>query len=144
MADLFCGLGSFTLPLAAKAVVSAWDVTEPSVRALERAAGRAGLGGRVAAGVRDLDRQPLEARDLDAFDAIVFDPPRAGAKAQAEHLADARAERIVGVSCNPATFARDARILAGGGYALDRVTPIDQFTHSAHVELAAAFTRTRA
>ncbi|MBF0248638.1 MAG: class I SAM-dependent RNA methyltransferase [Alphaproteobacteria bacterium] len=144
VADLFCGLGSFTMPLAAKAVVSAWDVTEPSVRALERAAGRAGLGGRVAAGVRDLDRQPLEARDLDAFDAIVFDPPRAGAKAQAEHLADARAERIVGVSCNPATFARDARILAGGGYALDRVTPIDQFTHSAHVELAAAFTRTRA
>ena len=141
VADLYCGLGSFTVPLAQRAIVEAWDATENPVRALERAAGRADLGGRITAHVRDLDRQPLEAGDLAKFDAVVFDPPRAGAQEQACHLADADVERIVGVSCNPATFARDARILVDGGFELLAVQPIDQFTYSPHVELVAHFAR---
>lgn len=141
IADLYCGLGSFTLPLAQRAIVDAWDATEAPVRALERAAGRAGLGGRVNATVRDLDRQPLEAKELSKFAAVVFDPPRAGALEQVRYLAEAPVERVVGVSCNPATFARDARILADGGFGLLSVQPIDQFTYSSHVELVAHFSR---
>ena len=139
--DLFCGLGSFTLPLAQRAVVEAVDSVEAPVRALERAAGRADLGGRVSAQVRDLARQPLETGELNKFDAVVFDPPRAGAAEQAQQLAHADVPLVVGVSCNPATFARDARILADTRYGLVSVQPIDQFTYSPHVELVAHFVR---
>ena len=141
VADLYCGLGSFSLPLAQRAIVDAVDATEAPVRALERAAGRADLGGRVSASVRDLDRQPMEAKELAKFDAVVFDPPRAGAATQAVHLAQADVARVVGVSCNPATFARDARTLVDGGFELVLVQPIDQFTYSPHVELVAHFAR---
>ncbi len=141
IADLFCGLGSFTIPLAAQAIVEAYDLTEGPVRALERAAGRANLGGRIVASVRDLGRQPLDVKELSKFDAVVFDPPRAGAADQVQYLADADVARVVGVSCNPATFARDARILVDGGFKLLSVQPIDQFTYSAHVELVAHFAR---
>lgn len=141
IADLFCGLGSFSIPLSQQAIVDALDSVEVSIRALERGAGRAGLGGRVSATVRDLDRQPMDTRELAKFDAVVFDPPRAGAAEQVRYLADADVARVVGVSCNPATFARDARILADGGYRLVSVQPIDQFTYSPHVELVAHFTR---
>ncbi len=141
IADLYCGLGSFTLPLAENAIVRAVDSVTDAVRALERAAGRAGLGGRVMAEVRDLERNPLEAKELTKFDAIVFDPPRAGARAQAARIAASGVERVVAVSCNLATFARDARILVDGGYRLIEVLPIDQFTYSAHVELVAQFAR---
>jgi len=141
VADLYCGLGSFTIPLSQQAIVDAVDATEAPVRALERAAGRADLGGRVTAHVRNLDRQPLEAPDLAKFDAVVFDPPRAGAAEQVRHLADADVTRVVGVSCNPATFARDARTLVDGGFELLSVQPIDQFIYSPHVELVAHFAR---
>lgn len=141
VADLFCGLGSFTLPLAQRAVVEAVDSVEAPLRALERAAGRADLGGRVSVQVRDLTRQPLETGELNKFDAVVFDPPRAGAAEQAQYLAYADVPSVVGVSCNPATFARDARILADVKYELVSVQPIDQFTYSSHVELVAHFVR---
>jgi len=141
VADLFCGLGSFSIPLAQQSIVTAVDAIEAPVRALERAAGRAGLGGRVVASVRDLSRQPLDERELAKFDAVVFDPPRAGAADQVRYLADSRVPRVVGVSCNPATFARDARPLADGGYRLLSVQPIDQFTYSPHVEVVAHFAR---
>jgi 23S rRNA (uracil1939-C5)-methyltransferase len=91
------------------------------------------------ADVRDLQRRPFQTDDLRKIDAVIFDPPRAGAAAQAEHLAQSGVARIVAVSCNPATFARDARIVVDGGYGLARVTPVDQFTWSAHVELVALF-----
>ncbi|TCS62642.1 class I SAM-dependent RNA methyltransferase [Varunaivibrio sulfuroxidans] len=141
IAELYCGMGSFTFALAQIAPVFAVEGFAPAVRALERAAGRAGLGGMIRAEVRDLDRAPLDARELKRFDTVVFDPPRAGAAAQAAALAHGAARTIVAVSCNPATFARDARILVDGGYALQSLTPIDQFAYSAHVELVAGFAK---
>lgn len=141
IADLYCGLGSFTLPLSRQAVVRAVDMIEAPVRALERAAGRADLGGRVVAEVRDLDRQPIEAKVLSKFDAVVFDPPRVGAAEQVGQIAASTVGLVVAVSCNPATFARDARILVDGGYRLIDVLPVDQFTFSPHVELVARFER---
>jgi 23S rRNA (uracil1939-C5)-methyltransferase len=142
IADLYCGVGTFALPLAkGGANVTAIDGDAPSVAALARAAGTAGFGGNVTTEVRDLARRPLLADDLKRFDCVVFDPPRAGAAAQAETLAASNVARVVAVSCNPATFARDAAILAAGGYALEAVTPVDQFVWSGHVELVGVFSR---
>jgi 23S rRNA (uracil1939-C5)-methyltransferase len=90
---------------------------------------------------RDLDRSPLPARDLARFDAIVFDPPRAGADAQSREIAASAVPCVVGVSCNPVTFARDARTLVDGGYRLTGVVPVDQFLWSTHVELVGTFVR---
>ena len=140
IADLFSGCGSFTFPLAARgAAVHAVEGEEAPVRALEAAAAAAGLN--VTAEVRDLARRPLHAAELKRFDAVVFDPPRAGAAAQAELLAQAGPARVVAVSCNPATLSRDLDILVRGGYGLDIVTPIDQFGWSAHLEAVAVLTR---
>jgi len=141
IADLYCGLGSFTLPLARKAIVRAVDSLDAPVQALKRAAGRSELGGRVVAEVRNLDRQPLEPAELNKFDAVVFDPPRAGAAAQAAQIALSDVPRVVAVSCHPGAFARDARTLVDGGYQLVDVLPVDQFPFSPHVELVARFTR---
>jgi len=91
--------------------------------------------------VRDLARRPLSVAELKPFDAVVFDPPRSGARAQAEMLAASGVARIAAISCNPASFARDARILIDGGYRLSALTPIDQFLWSSHVELVAIFQR---
>jgi len=91
--------------------------------------------------VRDLFREPLSAKELESFDAVVLDPPRAGAAAQAVALAASRVAIVAAISCNPATLARDARILIDGGYRLERVTPIDQFLYSPHVEAVAIFRR---
>ncbi len=137
IADLYAGLGTFTFALAARASVHAVDGARPAVSALTAAAARAGLGVRVSAEARDLEMRPLMADELRRFDAVVFDPPRAGAKAQSEALAASTVPRVVAVSCNPATFARDARALVDGGYRLTRVVPVDQFIWSPHVELVA-------
>ncbi len=140
IADLYCGCGTFTFPLAKEARVWAIDGLDWQVRAVERAARDAGLHG-VVAECRNLDRKPLSAGDLDRIDMALFDPPRAGAKAQAETLAGSAVPVVVAVSCNPATFARDARILTDGGYGLTRILPIDQFPWSPHLELVATFRR---
>jgi len=137
VADLYCGLGTFALPLAKGRRMRAADSDVAAVAALEAAARAAGL--QIAAEVRDLQRRPFMADDLKGLDAVIFDPPRAGAAVQAGHLATSPVPRVIAVSCNPATFARDARILADGGYALVQVAPVDQFTWSAHVELVAVF-----
>ncbi|HEX9881810.1 MAG TPA: class I SAM-dependent RNA methyltransferase [Hyphomicrobium sp.] len=139
VADLFCGLGTFTFPLAASATVLSVDGDRQAITALENAAKRTPGLKPIEAKVRDLFREPLSAKELERFDAVVFDPPRAGAGAQANVLAKSRVATIVAVSCNPATLARDARILIDGGYALERVTPIDQFLYSPHVEAVAVF-----
>jgi 23S rRNA (uracil1939-C5)-methyltransferase len=137
VADLFAGVGPFALRLAERARVSAFDDDEAAVAALKRAAtGTSGLK-PIAAERRDLFKNPLVAAELKAFDAVVFDPPRQGAQAQSMQLASSRVPRIVAVSCNPGTFARDMRILANGGYRLTAVTPVDQFRYSAHVEIVA-------
>src|SRR6185437_14675217 len=137
VADLYAGIGTFTFALAARAAVHAVEGARPAAAA----ATRAGLGGRVTSERRDLDARPLTAAELAGFDAVVFDPPRAGARMQSAALAAAHVPRVVAVSCNPASFARDARLLVDGGYRLTRVQPIDQFVWSPHVELVAFFER---
>ena len=139
VADLFCGLGTFTFPLARKAKVLAVDGDRAAVAALKEAALRAQGLKAVETKVRDLSREPLSRTELGPFDAVVFDPPRAGAKAQAEALARSKVPVVIAVSCNPATLARDARILVDGGYRIKRVSPIDQFVFSAQVEAVAVF-----
>lgn len=141
IADLYAGLGSFAFPLSATAPVHAVEVVGDAMAVLKTAAGRANLGGRITAEVRDLDANPLTPKELRAFDGVVFDPPRAGAEAQARELAESDVATVVAVSCNPATFARDARILIEGGYEMGPVMPVDQFPYTAHVELVAVFRR---
>lgn len=135
--DLFSGLGTFALALDGQ--VTAAEAARDAVLSLKSAASRAGRA--VMAEHRDLYRRPYDAQELAAFDAIVLDPPRAGALEQVRQLAESAVPRIAYVSCNPATFARDAEILVAGGYCLDRVRPVGQFRWSTHVELAAAFSR---
>jgi 23S rRNA (uracil1939-C5)-methyltransferase len=138
VADLFCGVGPFALRLAERAKVIAADADEAAVLALREAAKTPGLK-PIAAERRDLFRRPFLAHELERLDAVVFDPPRQGAEAQARALAASKVPLIVAVSCNAATFARDAAIMAGGGYRLTAVTPVDQFRYSAHVEMVARF-----
>jgi 23S rRNA (uracil1939-C5)-methyltransferase len=140
IADLFAGVGPFALRLAETARVTAADSDEAAIAALKRAAAAPGLK-PIAAQVRDLFRRPFTSKELDAHHAVVFDPPRQGAEAQARMLAGSRVPLVVAVSCNPATFVRDAGLLAAGGYALTRVTPIDQFRYTAHVEIVARLER---
>ena len=132
-ADLFAGLGAFALALPGQ--VYAAEASRDAMLALKRAAPA------VAAEHRDLYRRPLDAAELAIFEAVVLDPPRAGAAEQIAALASSTVARIGYASCNPATFARDARTLADGGYALSWVRPVGQFRWSTHVELAGCFTR---
>jgi 23S rRNA (uracil1939-C5)-methyltransferase len=140
--DLFSGMGTFTFPLAQSASVLAVDGDKQAIAALQNAAKRTPGLKPIEAKVRDLFREPLSARELQGFDAAVFDPPRAGAATQAQSLVDSPINTVVAVSCNPATLARDARILIDGGFELERVTPIDQFLFSPHIEAVAVFRRT--
>ena len=142
IADLFAGVGPFTLRLAERTRVTAVDNDAEAISALRRAAAMTQGLKPVEAHVRDLFRRPLVPIELESFEAVVFDPPRQGAEAQARELAASRVPLVVAVSCNPASFARDARILVDGGYRLVRVTPVDQFLYSAHVELVGLFQRT--
>jgi 23S rRNA (uracil1939-C5)-methyltransferase len=139
VADLFCGLGTIALPLARARSVHGIDGDLAMVAALKQAVAMARTDPplRLSVEHRDLSRRPLQADELARFQAVVFDPPRAGAQAQAEPLARSRVPLVLAVSCNPATFARDARTLVDGGYRLERVTPVDQFVWSPHVELVA-------
>ncbi|MFZ2158637.1 MAG: class I SAM-dependent RNA methyltransferase [Bradyrhizobium sp.] len=141
IADLFCGVGPFALRLAAKARVDAFDSDAGAVTALQKAATSTPGLKPVRAEARDLFRRPLMPPELRDYDAVVFDPPRQGAEAQARQLAASKIPVVVAVSCNVATFARDARILVDGGYTMQSVTPVDQFRHTSHVELVAKFTR---
>jgi 23S rRNA (uracil1939-C5)-methyltransferase len=139
IADLFCGVGPFALRLAAKSRVFGYDSDAPAIGALQKAVTSTSGLKPIKAEIRDLFQRPLVPQELRDIDAVVFDPPRQGAQAQAERLAASRVPLVVAVSCNVATFARDARILLGGGYKIDGVTPVDQFRHTPHVELVARF-----
>ncbi len=141
VADLFCGSGSFTFPLATVAPVLAADASAAGIAALK--AGVSSTSGlrQITAEARDLFRRPLSPFDLKGCDAIVFDPPRAGAIDQVQQIATTKASVVVGVSCNPTTFARDARVLIDAGFRLETVTPVDQFLWSDHVELVGVFRR---
>jgi len=137
VADLFCGSGTFALRLAARASVHAVESDAAPLAALDRAARLAGGLRQVTAERRDLFRRPLIARELERFDGLVFDPPRAGAQGQSRQIARSDVPRVAAVSCNPATLARDLAILVAGGYRVASVTPIDQFLWSGHVEAVA-------
>jgi 23S rRNA (uracil1939-C5)-methyltransferase len=141
IADLFCGVGPFALRLAAKSRISAFDSDAGAVAALQKAATSTSGLKPVKAEARDLFRRPLMPQELRDYDAVVFDPPRQGAQAQAQQLATSKVPVVVAVSCNVATFARDARILVDGGYRIEGVTPVDQFRHTPHVELVARFSK---
>jgi 23S rRNA (uracil1939-C5)-methyltransferase len=144
VADLYCGCGAFALPLlAAGRQVRAADSAADHVAALDAAARRAGFGAQLRAEARDLGRRPLLGDDLAGLDAVVIDPPRPGAPQQAKALAASAVPTIVYVSCNPASFARDARVLIDGGYSLESVRPLDQFVFSPHLELVGVFRRQR-
>ena len=139
LVDLFAGCGTFALPLAETAEVHAVEGNKPALAALQMAANRTPGLKPVTTEARDLFRRPLLPDELARFDAVVIDPPRAGALAQTEQIAAAQVPVICAISCNPVTFARDARHLLQAGYSLDWVQVVDQFRWSAHVELAARF-----
>jgi 23S rRNA (uracil1939-C5)-methyltransferase len=141
IADLFCGVGPFALRLAVKSRVSAFDSDAGAIAALQKAATSTSGLKPLKAAARDLFRRPLVPQELRDYDTVVFDPPRQGAEAQARQLAASKIPVVVAVSCNIATFARDARILIDGGYQIEGVTPVDQFRHTPHVELVARFRR---
>jgi 23S rRNA (uracil1939-C5)-methyltransferase len=139
IADLYAGCGTFTFALAEGAKVHSVE-GDPSAQEALAAAAR-GLGGRVTAERRDFARSPLTPAELERFDALLLDPPRAGAKAQTAAIATSRLDLVAYVSCDPGSFARDARLLIDGGFRLERVLPIDQFPWSAHLELVGVFRR---
>ncbi|KMO37562.1 RNA methyltransferase [Methylobacterium tarhaniae] len=139
--DLFSGAGAFSLALAEAHTVHAVEGEEGALKALDRAFRETGGLRTVTTERRDLFRRPLLAPELDRFDAIVFDPPRAGAEAQSARIAESKVPVVVGVSCDAGSFARDAALLVRGGYRLETVTPVDQFRHSPHVEIVGVFRR---
>jgi 23S rRNA (uracil1939-C5)-methyltransferase len=141
VADLFSGVGTFALRLARAANVHAVEGDSAAIAALDRSLRKPQGLKKVTFEKRDLFRRPLVPEELEPFAAVVFDPPRAGAQAQAEMLAKSKVKTIVAVSCNPATLARDLRILIDGGYALHSVTPVDQFHFSPHIEAVAVLKR---
>jgi 23S rRNA (uracil1939-C5)-methyltransferase len=136
--DLFSGAGTFTLPLASTATMHAVESDEAALAALDRAARKTQGLKPVTTEKRDLFRRPLTAAELQRFDAAVIDPPRAGAEAQSAQLAASSIRRVAMVSCNAGTFARDLRLLVDGGYRIRRITPVDQFLWSPHIEIVAA------
>ncbi len=141
IADLFSGVGTFALRLGRQANVHAVEGDAAALAAFDKALRKPQGLKKVTFERRDLSRRPLVKEELEPYDAVVFDPPRAGAQAQAEQLALSKVKTIVAVSCNPATLARDLRILLDGGYVLQSVTPVDQFHYSPHIEAVAVLTR---
>jgi len=142
IADLFAGCGTFALPLSERAEVHAVEGDAAMLAALDRGWRQAGGLSRITTEARDLFRRPLLPDELARFDAVVLDPPRAGAEAQVTEIARSSVRTVAMVSCNPVTFARDARLLTAAGFALQPVTVVDQFRWSPHIEIVAAFTRT--
>ncbi len=140
--ELYTGCGTITFALAQRVRVTAWEGDAASAAALRTAANGAGLAGRITATQRDLARQPLQARELAGFSAVVLDPPAAGAAAQMAQIAAAKVPVVAYVSCNPATLARDARMLQQVGYGVRSATPIDQFLWSARLESVVVFDHT--
>jgi len=140
IADLFSGIGTFALPLLPGRRVHAVEQSPAALDALAAAVRRAEQTG-LTVERRDLMARPLLPAELSRYNAVLFDPPRAGAAAQCEQLAQSTVPTVIAVSCNPASFARDAAILRKGPYRLDWVLPVDQFLWSNHVELVALFRR---
>ena len=143
IADLFAGVGTFSLRLAQHARVHAVESEASALAALDRAARTTAHLKPITLEQRDLFKRPLQPLELNQFDTVVFDPPRAGAEAQVRQLARSDVKTVIGVSCNAGTFARDAKILIESGYELQKLWPVDQFLYSAHIELVALFTKAK-
>jgi 23S rRNA (uracil1939-C5)-methyltransferase len=141
VADLFCGIGPFALRLAERAPVAAFDSDRAGIAALDHAARHTRGLKQLTASARDLFREPLTRFELEAFDCVVLDPPRAGAEAQTREIAASKLKRVVMISCDARSFARDARLLVDAGFTLSRLIGVDQFAYSTHIEVGAAFTR---
>jgi len=141
VADLFCGVGTFALPLARKVQVFAVDSDKRALAALEAASRQASGLKPIEVRGRDLFREPLSPKELEGFDAVVFDPPRAGAAEQTERISRSKVRHVIAVSCAPTTLARDAKTLIDAGFKMGTVTPIDQFLYSPHTEAIAVFKR---
>ena len=139
--DLYGGLGTLTLPLLPAAGVTIVEGSQSAVDAANAALRKATLAGIAQAVARDIRREPLSVEELDAFDLAVLDPPMAGAASQARELALSRIPTLIYASCDPRSFAADARVLIDGGYRLERLLPVDQFLWSTHIELIALFRR---
>ncbi|MFD2206291.1 23S rRNA (uracil(1939)-C(5))-methyltransferase RlmD [Kiloniella antarctica] len=139
VADLFSGCGTFTFPLSKRAHVHAIEGDERAIAALTSASRRNDTAHKVTTDCRDLVKDPVTADELLGGDCVVLDPPRTGAKEQCYELAQSDINTIIYVSCNPTTFARDAKILVESGYVLKEVTPVDQFVWSGHLEIVACF-----
>lgn len=137
--DLFCGRGTFSLPLSSKLSIDAFDLEARSVNVLQKAAHKAGRN--ITARVRNLFEAPLEQKELAKYDFAVINPPRAGALKQCKFIASSNIQKLVMVSCEPKTFARDAKILIDGGYKLENITPVDQFIWSNHIEIVGVFSK---
>lgn len=140
-ADLFCGIGTFTLPMAKFATVLAVETEQTALDALNKTASRTKRIKRIKTLRRDLYKHPMSHIELKKIDGVLFDPPRAGASAQCEQLVKSGVGRVAAISCNPVSFARDARILIDGGFEMKSLQPVDQFLWSPHIELAATFER---
>jgi 23S rRNA (uracil1939-C5)-methyltransferase len=143
VADLFAGLGTFALRLKETAQVTAIEADVGAVAAMKQASDALAGGKTLTAIARDLFRAPYTPHEMKGVDAVVFDPPRAGAEAQAVQLARSKVKTVVGVSCDAATFARDAAILIAGGYKLTEIVAFDQFRFTSHGEIAAKFERSK-
>ncbi len=141
VADLFCGCGTFSFPLAEKARVHAVELEDPMLKALVAGAKNASGLKPITTEKRNLFKRPLSIAELNPFDGVCLDPPRAGALEQAKMLAQSKVSRVAYVSCDADSFARDARVLIDGGFRLGLVTPVDQFLWSTHIELTGTFTR---
>jgi 23S rRNA (uracil1939-C5)-methyltransferase len=141
VADLFAGAGTFALRMAEKALVLAVEQDRTALAALDRAWRKTQGLKRITQEARDLFRRPMLPAELKDMDVVVFDPPRAGADHQARNIAASRVKRVVAVSCNAQTFSRDLKILADGGFRVEKVTPVDQFRNSPHTEAVAVLSR---
>jgi 23S rRNA (uracil1939-C5)-methyltransferase len=139
IAELYAGSGTFTFALAARARIAAFEADNGALRSLREAVNRSGMAGRIEATQRDLVRQPLSAKELSGFAAVVLDPPHAGAAAQMPAIAQAKPPLVIYVGCNPATLARDAAVLKAAGYGMMSAVPVDQFLWSARLESVAVF-----
>ena len=141
IADLYCGVGTFTFRLAEIGAVHAAEMSPPAIAALKAAIGPTPGLKPINAEARDLVKRPVLSPELAKTDVVVIDPPRAGAAEQTVEIAKSKVAKVVSISCNPATFAKDARALVDAGFRLEKVLPVDQFVWSPHIELVGVFTR---
>lgn len=139
--DLFCGIGTYSFPISQHCKVTAMEIDEKMVTTLQKTVQKNQLGNKITASARNLMAAPVSEKELEKFDVVVMNPPRVGAHNQCKKIAASKINKLIMVSCNPATFSRDAEVLKNGGFKLTEAIPIDQFIWSPHLEIFAVFER---